>query len=275
VVLLVLAGSLLVGGLAIGAFIGVRIALDRWASDVSSGGETDVGPAQVPTGAHRLTGTFAYPAPCQATLAMRVEGPDGNAIAEVPMNQKEQGDSCEAPFATNIRAEDSYSLALVMSDRSVDKPVVVPGPTYSAGDLADANYHLDLTLDDFGGDMARAAVEADLNKAIAAAKSYYDRHHTFVGLTPSELHRLEPSLRFDASSTAGKEIVSLRSPTATTVLFAERTSEGTPIVMGLHPPQVVCYGELDTDSFKKCIAWQPWDPNGDGTPQPQPSPIRM
>ena len=105
-------------------------------------------------------------------------------------------------------------------------------------------------LDSSSGALARS----DLRNALVAAKTHYTDGASYVGFTPDVANGIEPSLTYNASSTAVDGEVSIRDVTATTVLLVTATNDGSVwCIADDTSTSTTSYGTVDAQTAAECV----------------------
>jgi hypothetical protein len=68
--------------------------------------------------------------------------------------------------------------------------------------------------------------ESNLRHALTAAKGQYVNNSTYVGVTPATMRTAEPTLVYTSGPAERAGLVSVGTPTVTTIVFAARTADG-------------------------------------------------
>jgi hypothetical protein len=100
-----------------------------------------------------------------------------------------------------------------------------------------------------------ASAEVLLTTAYQGAKVYFAEQGTFVGYGPTQASAFDPQTSFDASPTARREHVSIRSADATSVVLVTEGGSG-PLCVGLNG-DVLSFGRADAANAAGCTgtAW--------------------
>jgi hypothetical protein len=97
-----------------------------------------------------------------------------------------------------------------------------------------------------------AKAQADLRRALAAAKVRFAGAHTYRGFTPVSANRIEPSLPFTSALRAKVGQVSIRVATKTAILLVTRSGSGRVFCIAERMGHGVSYGRRDARRAVGC-----------------------